>query len=173
MNSARTINFPILTAFLLITSLCSYSQEDSSENEKSKLILKTANGKVLVVSNKIPTDPAENAKLAKEILEKGKENLKRMNYKSTYVDDTKGKKRTRIICNKSNPDGTNNYRYENGVEGSFYTSIMIRRSDAVFHIYGNTAVKVNYDDGYEGPSMGNKLPTRFPKILTEEFPATL
>jgi hypothetical protein len=34
MNFPRTINFSILTAFLFITSLCSYSQEDSSKKAK-------------------------------------------------------------------------------------------------------------------------------------------
>jgi hypothetical protein len=122
------------------------------KNQPAKPVVVKNNDKSLIITDKISTDPVENAKLAKEILGKGKENLKRINYKSTYVDDTNGKKGTRIICNKSNPDGTNDYRYENSVEGAFYTSLMIRNRDGNFDIYRNTAVKSTFDDGYDGMS---------------------
>lgn len=88
------------------------------------------------------------SKVAIDILNKGRENLKLMSYKSTVIDST-GKKGCIVTYNKSNPDGTIYQRQERyvsrNIENYSPISINIKNSNGNFYILGNTAVKADFD----------------------------
>lgn len=86
----------------------------------------------------------DSAQKAKEIYKRGKENIKKMTYKATLVEN-KGKLKTiRIIYNRSNPDGTRDQRYESITEG-YSPFIIITNKDGSFQLIGEAALKDYYE----------------------------
>jgi outer membrane lipoprotein-sorting protein len=130
MNFARTINFSILIAFLFITSLFSYSQEDSSK--KAEGILAKASEAVAKMTFK-----------------------SRSIQKTVGVQ----KNITTNIYQKSNPDGTvwikvesikENEKKENEV-----ISVFLQNDEGMFFIAGKIAVKLAYMNTLQNNMMNN------------------
>jgi hypothetical protein len=117
-----------------------------------KPVVAKNNGKSLVIPDKIPIDPAENAKLAKEILEKAENNMRGNGDIRTYTssEETKDPKSGIISASKTfvklNPDGTEWRRLETLTKMRFGTSVEMGKAflindEGLWEIYGDTAVK--------------------------------
>ena len=81
---------------------------------------------------------------AKDILARGIENLKRINYKATFIKNEGKETATTIIYNKSNLDGTNYRRIETKYSNDPSCQIYIENQDGCFDIIGDTAIKSNW-----------------------------
>ncbi len=115
----------------------------------------------LVIPNPLPTDPVENAKIAKKILEKatGKEVNKTIISEKQFEDGTTIKSYSKIT-----PDGIYLYRsetirkLENGKECK--ENISIRNGSGKYYILGNIAIKDEYSKVSREDVGDNKLPEK-------------
>jgi hypothetical protein len=111
----------------------------------------------LVIPDKIPTDPAENAKLAGAVLERAEKNMRGEGYIKTFVAISGELPPDEIIRSivkiyvKSNPDGTRWKRKDQYIISRDNLKKVTKYSDVLndtgtWEIIGNRAIKMAYFD---------------------------
>jgi outer membrane lipoprotein-sorting protein len=115
--------------------------------------------KPLVIPDKIPTDPVENAKLAKAILEKASETVMKMKGFSckTVQTSPKGDETITNITQRNNPDGTVFMRMDmiGQKEDKSDSMLFISNNDGYWYVIGNTAIKMTYLNKMQVDAMSN------------------
>jgi hypothetical protein len=101
-----------------------------------------------VSCSSLKKDPSQEAK---EIYKRGKENMKKMSYKATFYEPGG----TSITYNKYNPDGTIYSRVEAKFD-EFPPYLAIKNNDGEYIIYGNTALKANFQKTTEMSEEGEQ-----------------
>ena len=89
-----------------------------------------------VSCSSLKKDPSQEAK---EIYKRGKENMKKMSYKASWLE---AGDITTTIYNKGNPDGTYCTRSESRSDD--FSFLSIKNKDGEYNIYGDTALKANF-----------------------------